>query len=189
MAAPTNQSPAGMAHDTANSFPFTTILETTPMIRLDLPREPLWLDLPHGVRLLVRPLDTATDAAARATAVTDLRERGQTAPPAAAKESWRAGQTKDALARALGQLTILDWSGVLLADGSPAPVTAESVALLMAIPKIATAFLRQIYAPLDRLAAEGDGCGAVSDGTSVAAPVIVASAGAADATAADAAHT
>ena len=55
------------------------------MIRLDLPREPQWLDLPHGVRLLVRPLDTATDAAARAAAVTDLRERGQTAPPAAAK--------------------------------------------------------------------------------------------------------
>ena len=159
------------------------------MIRLDLPREPHWLDLPHGVRLLVRPLDTATDAAARAASVTDLRERGQTAPPAAAKESWRLGQTKDALARAVGQLTILDWSGVLLADGSPAPISAETVALLMAIPKIATAFLRQIYAPLDRLAAEGEGCGAVSDGTSVAAPVIVASAGAADATAADAAHT
>ena len=159
------------------------------MIRLDLPREPYWLNLPHGVRLLVRPLDTATDAAARAASVTDLRERGQDVPPAAAKESWRLGQTKDALARAVGQLTILDWLGVLLADGNPAPVAAETVALLMAIPKIATAFLRLIYAPLDRLAAEGEGCGAVSDGTSVAAPVIVASAGVADATAADAAHT
>ncbi len=78
------------------------------MIRLDLPREPHWLDLPHGVRLQVRPLDTATDAAARAAAVTDLRERGKDVPPAAAKDSWRMGQTKDALARALGQLTILD---------------------------------------------------------------------------------
>ncbi|MEI7608261.1 MAG: hypothetical protein WCJ64_12870 [Rhodospirillaceae bacterium] len=158
------------------------------MIRLDLPREPHWLDLPHGVRLLVRPLDTATDAAARATAVTDLRERAQTAPPAAAKESWRAGQTKDALARALGQLTILDWLGVLLADGSLAPVTAESVVLLMAIPKIATAFLRQIYAPLDRLAAEGEGCGAALHGTGRAAPGIVAGAGATGETAADSAH-
>ena len=141
------------------------------------------------MRLLVRPLDTATDAAARATAVTDLRERGQTAPPAAAKESWRAGQTKDALARALGQLTILDWSGVLLADGSSAPVTAESVALLMSIPKIATAFLRLIYAPLDRLAAEGEGCGVVRPGTGRAAPDIATGAGAADAIAADNAHT
>ena len=154
------------------------------MIRLDLPRDPHWLDLPHGVRVLVRPLDTATDAAARAAAVTDLRERGQTAPPAAAKEPWRAGQTKDALARALGQLTILDWSGVLLAEGCPAPVTAESVALLMSIPKIATAFLRLIYAPLDRLAAEGEGCGAVPNGITRAAPDIATGAGAADATAA-----
>ncbi len=159
------------------------------MIRLDLPREPHWLDLPHGVRLLVRPLDTATDAAARAASVTDLRERGQTAPPAAAKEPWRLGQTKDALARAVGQLTILDWSGVLLTDGSPAPVTAEMVALLMSIPKIATAFLRLIYAPLDRLAAEGEDCGAAPSGTTAAAPGIAVDAGAADATAVDAAHT
>ena len=159
------------------------------MIRLDLPRDPHWLDLPHGVRLLVRPLDTATDGAARAASVTDLRERGQNAPPAAAKESWRLGQTKDALARAVGQLTILDWSGVLLADGSPAPVTAESVALLMAIPKIATAFLRHIYAPLDRLAAEGEGCGAAPVGITAAAPGTATGAGAADAIAADAART
>ena len=159
------------------------------MIRLDLPRDPYWLDLPHGVRLLVRPLDTAIDAAARAASVTDLRERGQTAPPAAAKEPWRLGQTKDALARAVGQLTILEWSGVLLADGSPAPVTAESVALLMSIPKIATAFLRQIYAPLDRLAAEGNVSGAAPSGISVAAPGTAMGAGAADATAVDAAHT
>lgn len=99
------------------------------------------------------------------------------------------GQTKDALARALGQLTILDWSGVLLADGSPAPITPESVALLMSIPKIATAFLRQIYAPLDRLAAEGEGCGAAPAGTSAAAPGTATGAGAADATAATSAPT
>ena len=159
------------------------------MIRLDLPREPHWLDLPHGVRLLVRPLDTATDAAARAASVTDLRERGQTAPPAAAKESWRLGQTKDALARAVGQLTIFDWAGVLLADGNPATVTAETVALLMAIPKIATAFLRQIYAPLDRLAAEGEGCGAALHGTGAAAPGIAEGAETVAMTAADSAHT
>ncbi len=159
------------------------------MIRLDLSREPHWLDLPHGVRLLVRPLDTATDAAARVAAITDLRQRGQTAPPAADKEAWRAGQTKDALARTLGQLTIIDWSGVLLADGSPAPVSAETVGLLMAIPRIATEFLRLIYAPLDRLAAEGEGCGAARTGTGAAAPGTATGAGTADATAADSAHT
>ena len=159
------------------------------MIRLDLPRDPHWLDLPHGVRLLVRPLDTATDAAARAAAAADLRDHGQEAPPAAAKESWRLGLAKAALARALGQLTILDWQGVLLADGSPALITAETVTLLMVIPDIATAFLRQIYAPLDQLAAEGEGCGAVRTGTSAAAPGIATGAEAADVTVADAVHT
>ena len=159
------------------------------MIRLDLPREPHWLDLPHGVRLLVRPLDTAADAAARAAAAADLRERGESVPPAAAKDSWRLGQAKAALARALGQLTILDWQSVLLADGAPAPVTGETVALLMAIPDIATAFLRQIYAPLDRLAADGNVSGAAPTGILVAAPGTATGAEAADATAADAAHT
>ena len=158
------------------------------MIRLDLPREPHWLDLPHGVRLHVRPLDTATDAAARAAAAADLRERGESVPPAAAKDSWRLGQAKAALARALGQLTILEWSGVLVPDGAPAPVTEDTVALLMAIPDIATAFLRQIYAPLDRLAAEGNVSGAAPTGISAAAPGIAVGAGAADATAADAAR-
>ena len=156
------------------------------MIRLDLPREPHWLTLPHGVRTLVRPLDTATDAAARAGAAADLRERGQTVPPAAAKESWRLGQAKAALARALSQLSILDWSGVVLADGSLAPVTAENTALLMDIPDIATTFLRLIYGPLERLAAEGNACGAAPDGFTVAAPVIAEDAGTAATTAATA---
>ncbi len=58
----------------------------------------------------------------------------------------------------------------------------------MAIPKIATAFLRLIYAPLDRLAAEGEGSGVAQHGTSQAAPDIAMGAEAADAIAADAAH-
>ena len=158
------------------------------MIRLNLPRESHWLDLPHGVRLLVRPLDTATDAAARAGAAADLRERGQDVPPAAAKDSWRLGQAKAALARALGQLSILEWSGVIAADDTPAPVSAENVALLMDIPDIATAFLRLIYGPLERLAAEGNACGAAPVGFTVAAPVIAEDAGTAAKTAATAAR-
>jgi hypothetical protein len=38
------------------------------MIRLDLKREPYWLDLGHGVRLHVRPCTTALMMAARAEA-------------------------------------------------------------------------------------------------------------------------
>ena len=161
------------------------------MIRLNLPREPHWLTLPHGVRLLVRPLDTAVDAAARSAAAHDLRERAKDSgpPPAAAPESWRLGLAKASLARTLGELTILGWQSVLTAEGAPAPVSAENVALLMSIPDIATSFLRQIYGPLDRLAAEGEGCGAAHPGTGVAAPAIATAATQPDATAAAPAHT
>ena len=38
------------------------------MIRLDLKREPHWLDLGHGVRVHVRPCTTALMMAARAEA-------------------------------------------------------------------------------------------------------------------------
>lgn len=45
------------------------------MIRLDLSREPRWLDLGHGVRLRVGPLTTALMAAARSDpTVTSLPE-------------------------------------------------------------------------------------------------------------------
>ena len=36
------------------------------MIRLSLPKDPCWVDLPHGVRVFVRPLTMAVYEAARA---------------------------------------------------------------------------------------------------------------------------
>ena len=36
------------------------------MIRLSLPKDPCWVDLPHGVRVFVRPLTMAIYEAARA---------------------------------------------------------------------------------------------------------------------------
>ena len=132
------------------------------MIRLNLPREPYWLDLPHGVRVLVRPIDTAIDAASRAGALEALRSqpRDPSASPAR-----RLGESKAALAVALAQVTILDWSGVLPAEGQePAPVTAGTIAQLMAIPVMAERFLKLSYAPLERLTAEGEGCGAAPAG-------------------------
>lgn len=37
-----------------------------PMLTLDLPVEPYWLDLPRGVRVEIRPVTTAVMAAAQA---------------------------------------------------------------------------------------------------------------------------
>lgn len=140
------------------------------MIRLDLPRAPYWLDLPYGVRLYVRPADTALDAAARFAAVETVRS----APDAeTASRARRIGLAKAALAVAVAQAAILEWEGVLDAEGSaPAPVTPDAIVGLMAVPALAEAFVAAWYAPLERLAAEGEGCGAAPAGTTAAAPII-----------------
>ena len=136
------------------------------MIRLNLPRDPYWLPLPHGVRLQVRPIDTAIDAAAREMAVDQVRAEAKGLP-----RPVLFGRITQALATASGQLAILAWEGVLPAEGEePLPVTPEAVAQLMAIPELAQAFSRQYFAPLNRLIAEGEASGAVLGGTLGAAP-------------------
>ena len=90
------------------------------MLRLNLAREPHWLDLGLGVRVRVEPLTTALMVAARSDpAVRDLPE----------------GTGDDAVAvvfaKALAERAILDWEGVGDADGQPVPVTPEGIAALL----------------------------------------------------------
>ena len=77
------------------------------MIRLDLSREPRWLDLGHGVRLRVAPLTTSLMAAARSDpSVTGL-------PEGASNETIAV-----TMAKALARLVVLDWEGVGDTDGN-----------------------------------------------------------------------
>lgn len=90
------------------------------MLRLNLAREPHWLDLRLGVRVRVEPLTTALMVAARSDpAVRDLPE----------------GTADDAVAivfaKALAERAILDWEGVGNGDGQPVPVTPEGIAALL----------------------------------------------------------
>lgn len=92
------------------------------MLRLNLAREPHWLDLGLGVRVRVEPLTTALMVAARSDpAVRGLPE----------------GTSDDEIAvvfgKALAERAILDWEGVGDADGSPTPVTPEGIAALLDI--------------------------------------------------------
>ena len=92
------------------------------MLRLNLAREPHWLDLGLGVRVRVEPLTTALMVAARSDpAVRGLPE----------------GTSDDAVAvvvgKALAERAILDWEGVADADGQPVPVTPEGIAALLDI--------------------------------------------------------
>ena len=92
------------------------------MLRLNLAREPYWLDLGLGVRVRVEPLTTALMVAARS----DASVRG-----------LPEGTSDDAVAvvfgKALAERAILDWEGVGDADGNPAPLTPEGIAALLDI--------------------------------------------------------
>jgi len=92
------------------------------MLRLNLAREPYWLDLGLGVLVRVEPLTTALMVAARSDpAVRGLPE----------------GTSDDEIAvnfgKALAERAILDWDGVGDADGNPTPVTPEGIAALLDI--------------------------------------------------------
>ena len=94
------------------------------MLRLNLAREPLWLDLGLGVRVRVEPLTTALMVAARSDpAVRDLPE----------------GTADDAVAvvfaKALAERAILDWEGVGDADGNPPPQSG----------KLSPALIQKVY--------------------------------------------
>lgn len=92
------------------------------MLRLNLAREPYWLDLGLGVRVRVEPLTTALMVAARSDpGIRSLPE----------------GTSDDGIAvifgKALAERAIIDWEGVGDVDGNPTPVTPEGIAALLDI--------------------------------------------------------
>jgi hypothetical protein len=90
------------------------------MIRLDLSREPGWLDLGHGVRLHVLPLTTALMVASRSDARVE-------ALPESATDEERAV----VFAKAIARRAVTDWEGVGDAEGAPAPVSPEGIDALL----------------------------------------------------------
>ena len=132
------------------------------MIRLDLKREPHWLDLGHGVRVQVRPCTTALMMAARA-------EVKRTAMPSM-NDTQAAGERTAALVKALGRLGIQDWQGVGDAEGEPAPLTAEGVDALLDLWPMAEAFERLYLGPALLLDEEKNASAPAPNGSSAAGP-------------------
>jgi len=99
------------------------------MIRLNVVTEPTWHDLGHGVEVLVDPIGTLA-----------MKQAG--ASPA------MLGTTKDApkelnyaiFVIEVAKIVIRDWRGVAGADDAPAPVDADHIAALLALPQIYEAF-------------------------------------------------
>ncbi|MFO1156624.1 MAG: hypothetical protein U1E43_07595 [Rhodospirillales bacterium] len=107
------------------------------MIRLDLKREPYWLDLPGGVRLRVAPCSTHLMMAARQQI-----------------DGFAGVDRGAALVRALARVAILEWEGVGDADGNPVEPTPEHIDALLDLWPIAAAFERDYLAPAVMLDAE-----------------------------------
>jgi len=90
------------------------------MLKLNLSNEPAWLDLGHGVRVLLTPLTTAMMVAAcNDPAITVLPE------DATDEESALA------FAKALARNCVTDWDGVGDADGNVIPVSPDALDALL----------------------------------------------------------
>ena len=128
------------------------------MIRLDLSREPRWLDLGHGVRVHVGPLTTSLMAAARSDpAVTSL-------PQGASNETIAV-----AMAKALARLVVLDWEGVGDEAGEPVLVTPEGINALLDILPLFEAFQLRYVSKGLLLEQEKNGSASSASGTSAGA--------------------
>lgn len=130
------------------------------MIRLNLAREPRTLDLGHGVTVTVVPLSSALMLAAKDR----LAERRK------AGEDIRAID----LIKVIGCLAIMAWDGVADEDGSPAPVSDESVSALLDLYVISEKFNEVYVSPALTLEAEKNAFAPSLNGTSAGAKTIAA---------------
>ena len=152
------------------------------MIRLSIPKEPYWLDLVHGVRVKVRPLTTAVYEASKIRGYRMARKVAEehaevtaaggdvTGLPDISDDDAAAGLSQLLFAQGLAGSAIIEWEGVLDADGSPAPVTETTVGDLMLIHRMAEEFVIKYTAVHDQVLAEGNASGPAPSGTSAAGP-------------------
>ena len=105
------------------------------MLRLNLSTEPRWLDLGHGVRLLVDPLTTAIMLAARSDpAIVAAAEDAQADSSASNDDLARI------VAKAVARIVVKDWEGVGDEDGKPLPLTPAGIDALLELWPIFEAF-------------------------------------------------
>jgi hypothetical protein len=151
------------------------------MIRITFQTEPSWLDLPRGVRLLLRPPGTAVILAAgaelAASAVnsaaassaadpviapaTGAATTPEIGPEAASPPHLPTAVPADggrlAFTCAVARAAILDWEGVADAAGEALPVSPRAIDALMGHWPVFAAFERLYVQPALLVVAEGNG--------------------------------
>lgn len=158
------------------------------MLRLNLKREPYWIDLPAGVRLYIRPLSTAIMSSSQNSAIKEIgtlraREKDHStndhlerddAPLSIENEETRLGLSESLLIKALARSAIIKWEGVLEADGNNiAHVVDKNINDLMDIWFIAQDFWKQYTGSLSMLEYEGNTSEPELNCTSMTSPVTV----------------
>ena len=143
------------------------------MLRLNLKKEPYWMDLPSGVRVRVRPLSTAIMNAAQSLVIKQIKEiqaeEAAEMRPNMEVESIRYGLSEALLVKALAQAAIIEWEGVMQPAGdAPAAITQQSVADLMDIWFIGQEFWKQYTTSYFALEVEGNGSRPGVNGTTAA---------------------
>lgn len=103
------------------------------MLRLNLSTEPRWLDLGHGIRLLVEPLTTAIMLAARSDP-TIVAAAGDAEGSASNDDLARI------VAKAVARIVVKDWEGVGDEDGEQLALTPEGIDALLELWPIFEAF-------------------------------------------------
>ena len=132
------------------------------MLRLSLKNTPDWLDLGHGVRVLVEPMSTAMMIAAR--------RDPQIAALGDAIEALNNDDLALVMAKAVARIAIKDWEGVGDADGSPITVTPERIDALLEVWPLFEAFQTKYVNSGFLLDAEKNASAPLPTGNSAGAP-------------------
>jgi hypothetical protein len=138
------------------------------MLRLNLKSAPEWLDLGHGVRILVEPLSTAIMMAARREAQAQIVLPDGADPELADLDTDSIGL---AMAKAVARIVVTDWEGVGDADGNPAPVSPAGIDALLDIWPIFEAFQTLYVARAMILDAEKNVSSPLPNGSSAGAAI------------------
>lgn len=126
------------------------------MLKLDLPTEPYWADLPYGVRVRIKPVTTAIISAAQQRAARLGREAAEAAGGELDPDMSR-GLAFVLMAKALARFAVEAWEGVADAAGDPLPLSPDLAERLMDIESIASAFWDAAIKPIQVVTAEGNG--------------------------------
>ena len=105
------------------------------MLRLNLSNEPRWLDLGHGVRLLVEPLTTAIMLAARSDPT--ILAAAQGPEPGDERSNDNLARI---VAKAVARIVVRDWEGVGDEDGKPMAISHDGIDALLELWPIFEAF-------------------------------------------------